>query len=126
MKLKINRLMLIISLLSTSYGCKETKYETVKKVVNAKIERYRQVAFEDGSDYSFSFGLYSLMDKGDTVVFKCIEGADFYRWNCSFVEIKKRKKDLSNNPLKSIINEPKNIKGFNLVNKHFIYVYDYF
>lgn len=73
-------------------ACKrEYKYEMKSKVVLNKITMNDnlKIAFTDGSDCNVSYGLYELAEKGDTMVFKCVEGLSFNRWNCGFVEVVK-------------------------------------
>lgn len=75
-------------------SCKaEHKYELKPKVVLNKttLQEDFVIAFTDGSDCNVSYGLYELAEKGDTMVFRCIEGLSFNRWNCGFVEVVKQK-----------------------------------
>jgi hypothetical protein len=75
-------------------ACKrETKYELKHKVVLNKttLKEDFVISFSDGSDCNVSYGLYELAEKGDTMVFKCVEGLSFNRWNCGFVEVVKQK-----------------------------------
>lgn len=71
---------------------RETKYELKQKVVLSKttIKDDFKIAFTDGSDCGVSYGLYELVDKGDTMVFKCVEGLSFNTWYCAFVEVKQK------------------------------------
>lgn len=63
----------------------ETKYELRPRVVLNKttIKDGFIVAFTDGEDCKVSYGLYELIEKRDTMVFKCIEGLSLNRWNCN-------------------------------------------
>jgi hypothetical protein len=75
-------------------ACKrETKYELKMKVVLNKttINDDFKIAFTDGSDCNVTYGLYELAERGDTMVFKCVEGLSFNTWNCDFIEVVKQK-----------------------------------
>jgi hypothetical protein len=75
-------------------ACKvETKYELKPKVVLSKttVKEDFKIAFTDGSDCNVSYGLYELAEKGDTMVFKCVDGLSFNIWNCGFAEVVKQK-----------------------------------
>lgn len=72
-------------------ACKrETKYELRKKVVSNKttLKEDFVIAFSEGSDCNVSYGLYELAEKGDTMIFKCVEGLSFNAWNCALIELK--------------------------------------
>ena len=75
-------------------GCDyQPEYEYKAKAVNTKaiIDENHVIAFTDGDEAKVTFGLYSLVEKGDTMVFKVSKGLTFNVWSASFVEVRKQK-----------------------------------
>jgi len=75
------------------YSCigGEYKMETIKKVVVSKDEQHRSymVALSDTTSIAVDYGIYTMVNIGDTLVFECIEDFVFSRWNCSCVDIRR-------------------------------------
>lgn len=70
-------------------------YELKRKVVNKKttVGSTYLISFMDGSDDHFSFGLYSLVESGDTMIFKNTRGITLNAWNSDFVTVNKKSLD---------------------------------
>jgi hypothetical protein len=84
--------LLLVSLFLLGSCNKKTSYELRKKVVLKKtiINDEFKIAFTDGSDCDVNYGVYENAEKGDTIIFKYVDGLSFNVWNCEFVEVIKK------------------------------------
>mgnify|MGYP003635668146 CR=1 FL=1 len=89
---KLNYTLYIFLFSIFLFSCKEYTYDNRSKVVLSKTidgEGEYLVAFTDGGQDTFDFTSYSMIEVGDTLVFKCVKDLSFNFYNCNFIEIKR-------------------------------------
>lgn len=82
--------ILSIFLTFTFISCVEEERFIVEKIIAAKSSTENKIAFTDRTDAQVSFGIFSTVDVGDTIVFNTTDTSirNLYPFNSFIVKIK--------------------------------------